>query len=215
MELDVQAVSNMRMQSVSGASSADFGAMMASSLLYREVLEDESELLILDLEGELADAEDDEQTDPRGEAVCHFDMSRKEWRLVCNAPLLSFLMMAGGKGRVLPCERRALVRALEDGKRSTCEAFRTMCEELFLQRESLMAELVSSSMGMEQIPDVYRLLDKKLGREEAERFKWCLLELARRVGEASGGLFASWGWLRREQRHALAELAMAFESARD
>jgi hypothetical protein len=212
MELDVQAVSGTRAQSVSGKSPEGIEAMMAASLLYREVLEDESELLILDLDSEPSDADDEERTDPRGEAACHFDMTRAEWQLVRSAPMLSFLMIAAADGQVLPRERQALVKALEDGKRSTCEVFRTVCSELFLKRETLMAELVSCSMGMEQIPEVYQLLNQRLGREEAERFKWCLLELARRVGEASGGLFASWGWLRREERHALAELAVALES---
>jgi len=214
MEHIVQAVRDTGAESVSEEGPEGLETMDAAALLHREVLEDEREVLLLN-RSRRPDPEDEERTDPRGEAACLLDMSREEWRLVRNAPLLSFLMMTGGKGRVLPCERRALVRALEDGKRSTCEAFRGVCFELFRKRESLMAELVSISMGMEQIPDVYRLLARRLGRDEAERFKWCLLELARRVGEASGGLFASWGWLRREQRHALAELAMALESARE
>jgi hypothetical protein len=214
MEYVVQAVSGTRTESGSEEMSEGLEAMTAAALLYREVLEDESELLFLDLSPK-PDAEDEERTDPRSEVACRFDMSREEWQMVRNAPLMSFLMIAGADGRVGPREQRALVRAVEDGKRSTCEVFRAVCIELFRKRESLMSELVSGSMGAEQIPDVYRLLAQRLGRDEAERFKWCLLELARRVAESSGGLFASWGWLRREERHALAELAVALESARE
>jgi hypothetical protein len=213
MEHNVLVVRDTRAESVSEELSEGLEAMTASALLYREVLEDESELLFLDLSVQ-PDAEDEERTDPRSESACRFDMSREEWQMVRNAPLLSFLMIAAVDGRVLPREQQALIRAVADGKRSTCEVFRVVCIELFRKRESLMAELVASSMGTEQIPEVYRLLAQRLGRDEAERFKWCLLELARRVAEASGGLFASWGWLRREERQALAELAVALESAR-
>src|SRR3712207_5565801 len=86
MEHVVQAVSDTRAESVS---EDGLEAMAAAALLYREVLEDESELLFLDLSG-APSLEDEEKTDPRSESACRFDMSREEWQMVRNAPLLSF-----------------------------------------------------------------------------------------------------------------------------
>lgn len=160
-------------------------------------------------------AEDEEKTDPRAGVAGLFDLSLEEWRRVCQAPLMSFLWVASADGRVYPGEKRALVRALEQGQRARSEVFRVVCGQLLRKRSALMAELVCEPMleaGL--LPEVYRLLARKLGREEAERFKWCLLELGRQVAEASGGLGAFWGWLRREERHALAELALELDSGR-
>jgi hypothetical protein len=157
------------------------------------------------------DEGDEERTDPWGEGACRLDLSREEWRLVRGAALLSFLRVAGADGEVQTWERRALVRALEDGKRSTCEVFRLVCAELFRERDGLLELLVGDSLGFAQLPEAYQVVERRLGHAEAERFRWCLLELGRRVAVASGGLFASWGWLRREERHALAELAIALD----
>jgi hypothetical protein len=154
---------------------------------------------------------DEERTDPWGEGACRLDMTREEWRLVRGAAVLSFLMVAGADGTVHAWERRALVRALEDGKRSTCEVFRLVCAELFRERDGLVDGLVADSLGFARLPEAYQVVERRLGRPEAQRFRWCLLELGRRVAVASGGLFASWGWLRREERHALAELAIALD----
>jgi len=152
---------------------------------------------------------DDERTDPWAEGACRLDLSREEWRLVRGAAVLSFLMVASADGKVEAWERRALVHALEDGKRSTCEVFRLVCGELFRERDGWLEQLVSDSLGFEQLPQAYQVVEQRLGYHEAERFKWCLLELGRRVAVASGGMFASWGWLRREERRALARLALA------
>lgn len=161
-------------------------------------------------------AEDEEKTDPRAGVASLFDLTLEEWRRVCQAPLGSFLWVASADGRVYPGEKRALVRALEEGRHARSEVFRAVCGELLRKRSTLMAELVSEPMlqaGL--LPEVYRLLARKLGREEAERFKWCLLELGRQVAEASGGPWAVCGWLRREERHALAELALVLDSGRE
>ncbi|HEX8819106.1 MAG TPA: hypothetical protein VF794_04205 [Archangium sp.] len=157
------------------------------------------------------DEEDDERTDPWAEGACRLDLTREEWRVVRGAALLSFLMVASADGKVHAWERRAMVRALEDGKRSSCEVFRLVCAELFRKRDGLLEQLVSDSLGFEHLPEAYHVVQRRLGRHEAERFKWCLLELGRRVAVASGGMFASWGWLRREERHALAELALVLD----
>ncbi|HSP78390.1 MAG TPA: hypothetical protein VLQ93_07670, partial [Myxococcaceae bacterium] len=90
---------------------------LGGTVILREVLEDGSELSHLDLGVEQEDAE---RTDPLAEGACFFDLTREEWRLVRSAPLLSFMLVAAADGRVSRQERRALVRALEDGKRSTC-----------------------------------------------------------------------------------------------
>jgi len=157
------------------------------------------------------DAGDEERTDPWAEGASRLDMTREEWRLVRGAALLSFLTVAGADGEVRTWERRALVRALEDGKRSTCEVFRLVCTELFRERDGLLERLFSDLLVLEELPEAYRVVERRLGHAEAERFRWCLLELGRRVAVASGGLFASWGWLRREERRALAELAVALD----
>jgi hypothetical protein len=160
-------------------------------------------------------AEDEEKTDPWARGACHFDLTREEWRKVRRAPLLSFLWVAAVDDRVHPGERLALVRVLEEGLHARSEVFREVCAELLLERGTLMAELVSEEPPREeQLPEVYRLLERKLGRNEAERFKWCLLEVGRQVAAASGGFFASWGWLRREERQALAGLALALDAGR-
>jgi hypothetical protein len=163
----------------------------------------------------LAFAEGDEETtDPRAEGACLFDLTPEEWRFVRNAPLTGFLMVAGADGTVLPRERRALVRALEQGKSASCEIFRAVCRELYRQRNTLMGVLVSDTFEREQLSEAYRLVSGNLGAEEAERFKECLLKLGRQVAKASGGLIASWGGLRGVERRALAELATAFGPGR-
>jgi hypothetical protein len=155
--------------------------------------------------------EDAEKTEGAG----LFDLSQEEWQRVCQAPLLSFLWVASADGRVLPGERRELVHVLEEGKRARSRVFRAVCGELLRRRDTLLTELVSESMlRAEQLPEVYRLLVQKQGPSEAERFKWCLLEVGRRVAQSSGGLLASWGWLRRVERQALAELALVLERGR-
>ena len=163
----------------------------------------------------LRDEADDERTDPWGEGACRLDLTQEEWRVVRGAALLSFLMVASADGKVHAWERRALVRALEDGKRSSCEVFRLVCSELFRERDGLLELLVSDALGFEHLPEAYQVVEQRLGHHEAERFRWCLLELGRRVAVASGGMFASWGWLRREERRALAELAVVLNVGRD
>lgn len=152
----------------------------------------------------------EEKTDPRAQGACLFDLTPQQWRFVRNAPVVSFLMVAGADGTVFPREQRALVSALEQGKRSSCELFRTVCRELYRQREELMALFVSDTFEGEQLTEAYRLIVEKLGQAEAERFKACLLTLGEQVARAAGGVGASWGWLGREERRALGRVATAF-----
>lgn len=153
---------------------------------------------------------DDETTDPRAEGACLFDMTPGEWRFVRNAPLMGLLMVAGADGTVLPWERRALVSALEEGKRSSCELFRAVCRELYRQRDLLLELFATDTFESDQLSEAYELVSEKLGAEEAEHFRACLLKLGRQVAKASGGWLASWGWLRGSERRALAELGRAF-----
>src|SRR4051812_17235586 len=57
---------------------------------------------------ELVVERDDETTAPRAAGACLFDLSPAEWRFVRNAPLVSFLMVAGADGTVMPGELRSL-----------------------------------------------------------------------------------------------------------
>jgi hypothetical protein len=155
---------------------------------------------------------DEEKTDPRAEGACLFELTPQEWRFVRNAPVVGFLIVASADGMVYPRERQALVRALEQGRRSSCELFRAVCRELYRQRDELMALFVSDTFEREQLSEAYRLIVEKLGQEEAERFKACLLTLGRKVARASGSLGASWGWLRGVERNALAKLAAEFSA---
>jgi tellurite resistance protein len=153
--------------------------------------------------------EDEEITDPRAEGACLFDLTPEEWQLVRNAPLAGFLMVAGADGTVLPSERRTLVSAIEEGKRSSSELFRAVCRELYRQRDTLMEIFVSDTFECGQLAEAYRLVIQKLGQEEAEQFKACVLQLGLQVAKASGGLVASWGWLRGVERRAMADLELA------
>jgi len=155
----------------------------------------------------------EEKTDPRAEGACLFDLSPQEWRYVRNAPVVGFLMVASADGTVFPRERQALVHALEQGKRSSCELFRTVCRELYKQRNDLMALFVSDTFESEQLTEAYRLIVEKLGQDEAERFKACLLTLGEKVARASGSLGAPFGWLRGAERRALTKVATAFGKA--
>lgn len=157
----------------------------------------------------LATEGDEETTDPQAEGACRFDLSAAQWRLVRNAPLVGFLMVAGADGTVLPQEQRALVRALEEGRHSPCELFQEVCRDLYRRRNTLLALFGADTFEQEQLSAAYRLVSEKQGPEEAERFKACLLKLARRVARASGGWISSCGWVRGVERRALADLARA------
>lgn len=152
----------------------------------------------------------EERTDPRAEGACLFDLTPQEWRYVRNAPVVSFLLVSSADGTVFPREQRALVSALEQGKRSSCELFRTVCRELYRQRDELMALFVSDTFESEQLTEAYRLIVEKLGPDEAERFKACLLTLGEQVARASGSFGASWGWLGGAERRALGRVATSF-----
>ena len=153
--------------------------------------------------------EDEEITDPQAEGACLFDLTAEEWRLVRNAPLAGFLMVAGADGTVLPRERQTLVSVIEEGKRSSSELFRAVCCELYRQRGTLMEIFVSDTFERGQLAEAYRLVIQKLGQEEAEQFRTCVLHLGQQVAKASGGLMASWGWLRGVERRAMADLSLA------
>jgi hypothetical protein len=204
----------MEIQFVKEALTTPVAPRAFRTLLCHEVLEDESELLQFDLSDEL-NGEEGEEAQPREEVAQRFHLTQEEWRRVRNAPLVSFLAVASADGVVQPRERLALVRALEDGLRSTCELFRESCRELLRERDTLLGTAVCEALAMERVFEVYQLVADKVSREDAERLKWCLLEVGRRVAEAAGGLFASWGWLRRPERQALAALAVELSSARD
>lgn len=157
---------------------------------------------------------DDETTDPRAEGACLFDLSPAEWRFVRNAPLVSFLMVAGADGTVLPMEQRALVRALEQGKGSSCEIFQAVCRDLYRRRDTLLQSFALDTFEHDQLSEAYRLVSEKLGAEEAERFKACLLQLGRQVAKASGGMLAACGWVRGVERRALTQLSVILSAGR-
>lgn len=159
-------------------------------------------------------AGDDETTAPRAEGACLFELSPAEWRFVRNAPLVSFLMVAGADGKVMPGEMRGLERALKQGKRASCEIFRAVCRELDRQRDTLLQSFAADTYERAQLPEAYRLVSERLGLEEAERFKECLLKLGREVAKGSGGWLATYGWVRGVERRALADLSQAFGTER-
>jgi hypothetical protein len=157
-------------------------------------------------------SEVEERTDPSSEGASRFDIPQREWQLLRSSPLVTFLLVAAADGRVLAPERRALERALEEGKRaSPSELFRAICTEILRKRESLLVEVVSDALGAAQLTEVYGVVAHRLGRAEAERFKQSLMELGRRVAAAANGLFGAL-WLRREERLALSLLAEALEA---
>jgi hypothetical protein len=160
------------------------------------------------------DSDSEETTAPWAAGACQLDLSREEWRLVRDAPLLSFLMVAARDGQVDAGERRTLLGALKDGQRSSSKALRMACGELFRHRDTLLETFVATELRLERLTEAYRLLDQKLGREEAERFKEGLLQLGRRVVSGSGSLLASWGWFSSAERGALAELAVRLDAGR-
>ena len=153
---------------------------------------------------------DDEPTDPQAEGAALFDLSSEEWHFVRNAPLVGFLIVAGADGTVSSRERRALVDALEAGKDSSCGLFQAVCRELYRQRARLTEIFVTDNLEQDQLTETYKLLSGKLGSQEAEQFRVCLLKLGRQVAKASGGLRTSWGWLRGVEKRALAELSELF-----
>jgi hypothetical protein len=204
MERDTQPFAEARTQSITRVLPQDRKRARALPVFLREVSEDARTLRVLTTDA------CDEKTDPRAEGACLFDLSPQEWQLVRNVPLVGFLIVAGADGTILPRERRALVNALEQGKRSSCELFRMVCRELYRQREGLLELFASDTFECEQLPHAYQLISERVGQDEAERFKACLLELSRQVARASGSLGASWGWLRGLERGALAKLTAAF-----
>jgi hypothetical protein len=157
---------------------------------------------------------DEERTAPRAEGACLFDLSPAEWRFVRNAPLVGFLMVAGADGKVMPWKLRGLERALKRGKHASCEIFQVVCRELYRQRDTLLQSFATDTFERAQLSEAYRLVSEKLGPEEAERFKECLLRLCREVAKASGGWLATCGWVRGVERRALAELSQAFGTER-
>jgi len=204
MERDTQPFAEARTQSVTHVSHRERNRTRAMPVSLLQLPEEVPAPDVL-----LRDA-GDEKTDPRAEGACLFDLSPQEWRYVRNAPVVGFLLVASADGTVFPRERQALVHALEQGKRSSCELFRTVCRELYRQRNDMMALFVSDTFESEQLTEAYRLIVEKLGQDEAERFKACLLTLGQKVARASGRLGASWGWLHREERRALAKVATVF-----
>lgn len=159
-------------------------------------------------------AEVEETTEPWAEGACRFDLSREEWQLVHDAPLLAFVRVAATDGQVHEWERRALVRALKEGRRSPSKVLRMVCVELYRERNALPGLLVTTELRLERLTEAYRLLEQKLGRDEAECFKEGLLKLGQRVASASGGLLAAWGLLPSAEREALEELVALLEAGR-
>jgi hypothetical protein len=204
MERDTQPSAEPRTQSITHVSLRERRRSPEVPVFLREVSGEAQAL-----RGLIAEVAE-EKTDPRAEGACLFDLTPQEWRFVRNAPVVGFLLVASADGTVYPREQQALVNALEQGKRSSCELFRTVCRELYRQRDELMALFVSDTFEHEQLSEAYRLIVEKLGQDEAERFKACLLTLSRKVARASGSLGASWGWLGRAERAALAKVASAF-----
>ncbi len=152
----------------------------------------------------------EEATDPWAEGACLFNLAPAEWRWVRNAPLVGFLIVAGADGAVRLEERRALVRALEEGRCASSELFRRVCRELYRERDTLVELFVADTFEPQHLAEAYSLVSGKLGPGEAEDFRACLLKLGEQVARASGGVLASWGWLRGVERRALDELAQAF-----
>lgn len=204
MERDTQPFTEARTQLSTHVSPRDKQRARALAVLLQQVPKD------VPVPRELLHEANEEKTDPRAEGACLFDLTPQEWRYVRNAPVVCFLIVASADGTVFPREQRSLVAALEQGKRSSSELFRTACRELYRQREDLMSLFVSDTFESEQLTEAYRLIAEKLGQDEAERFKACLLTLGEQVARAAGGLGASFGWLGRAERRALARVATEF-----
>ena len=206
MERDTQPFAEARTQSVTRVLPREKNRSRELPVFLREAPEDTGALRERTTDGS------EEKTDPRAEGACLFDLTPQQWRFVRNAPLVGFLIVAGADGIVHPRERRALVSALEQGKRSSCELFRTVCRELYRQRDRQVEMFASDTFEDEQLPEAYRLITQKVGQDEAERFKACLLMLGWQVAKASGVLGASWGWVRSTERRAVAKLVASFRA---
>jgi hypothetical protein len=204
MERDTQAYAEARAQLISHLSQGEATASQALPVPLRRIPEDVAATPVLALEA------GEEKTDPRAEGACLFDLSPQEWRYVRNAPVVGFLMVASADGTVFPRERQAFAHALEQGKNSSSEVFRAVCRELYKHRNDLMALFVSDTFESEQLTEAYRLIVEKMGQDEADRFKACLLTLGEKVARAAGSLGASLGWLRSAERRALAKMATEF-----
>jgi uncharacterized tellurite resistance protein B-like protein len=136
-------------------------------------------------------------------------LSEKELAVLTYAPLLVFFTVAGADGSIDKKEMQAFQKALANGIKTDSELMANVLVRLIAHFEQLLTSLTSKEVEMsEATAAVLSVLNSSLPEDEAIKFKKSMLNIGKKVAEASGGFLGIFGSkISKEEQAALDALS--------
>lgn len=147
-----------------------------------------------------------------GDAAANEPFSNTEWNSLLNAPFVVFFAVAASDGKIDDKEAKKLVSIIAASKQQANGLFQKILLEGSAHIPQFLNKLSRGGINViEELTLVSELVDSKLSQESAGEFKQRLYAFAKQIAESSGGLFGFGSKISKEEKAALAAIALLLE----
>ena len=137
------------------------------------------------------------------------DFSAEELTTLKQAPFLVFMLVAAADGKVDKKEASEFAKVLVSQEIKENLLMNRIVTNVVHDLPGMLASVASSPNGyFEELGKITDIVDRKVSKEEARQFKIALLLLGKRIAEASGGFLGFGSKISKEEKVALAGIAM-------
>jgi uncharacterized tellurite resistance protein B-like protein len=129
---------------------------------------------------------------------------------LARSPLLVFLIVAAADGKVDKKEMVAFHKVMSDGEVCGSRMLRTLYEKVTVPNiETFLQELTGGQIDpLTELKSVGAVLDEHYP-DQAEMFKESLVDIARQIADASGGIFGFGKKMDKDEANAILAIAIA------
>lgn len=144
----------------------------------------------------------------------HPPFTEAEWETLLKAPVLVFLLVSAIDGKVDQKEIQSFQKVLREAATYKSALLRQVLIDMVEKVPALLGQILSAgSDAGKLLSDVKSIVNSKLPADDAKLFKQSLLYIGQQVAESSGGFFGFGSKMSKEEKNALAAVAVILEAA--
>lgn len=150
-------------------------------------------------------------TDRKGQLAVHGDFSAEEWDVLLNSPFMIFFAVAAADGRIDAKEVKQLAAAIQNGNKYKNDLLQQLLAETGPRIPIFIEKLSRGGFNFrEELMRACKVVDGKLSKDQASEFKRHLYAFGKDIAESSGGFFGLGSKISKEEKAALAGIALIF-----
>jgi hypothetical protein len=142
-----------------------------------------------------------------GEDTAEF--APEDFEVLKRSPFLVFFIVAAADGKVDKKELLAFLEILFDSDKYPNVLFNRILENVRNDVSTIVSGIADKNLDyIEELSNLRRIIDDNFSPEDAIAFKMSLLMISKEIAEASGGFLGFGNKIRKEEKAAIAAIAM-------